>query len=63
MVINLSDAEQRLPLQVKGVRLSKADVWLLDASHNATELGLQPFPADGILTLPAQSVTLYIIAK
>jgi hypothetical protein len=63
MVINLSDAKQRLPLQVKGVRLSQADVWLLDVSHNAENLGVQSFPADGILTLPAQSATLYIFGK
>ena len=61
MVINLSDVEQRLPLQVKGIQLKEADVWLLDATHNAENLGMQAFASDGTLTLPAQSATLYVI--
>lgn len=61
MVINLTDSEQKVPLQVAGIKLDEAEVWLLDASHNAENLGRQPFPADGLLTLPAQSATLYVI--
>jgi hypothetical protein len=61
MVINLSDVEQRIPLQVKGIQLKEADVWLLDATHNAENLGMQAFASDGMLTLPAQSATLYVI--
>jgi hypothetical protein len=61
MVINLSDAEARVPLQVRGVKLAGAEVWLLDAAHNAEDLGVQAFPADGVVTLPAQSATLYAI--
>ena len=61
MVINLSDVEQRIPLQVNGIQLKEADVWLLDATHNAENLGMQAFASDGILTLPAQSATLYVI--
>ncbi len=60
MVINLSDAEQSLPLQVKGVSLTEAEVWLLDATHNAENLGTQAI-SDGSVTLPAQSATLFII--
>jgi hypothetical protein len=60
-VINLSDQEQRLPLQVKGVALKEAEVWLLDAAHNADDLGLQSFPTDGKIGLPSQSATLYVI--
>ena len=63
LVINLTDAEQRLPLQVQGKKLSKAQVWLFDASHNAEDLGEQPFKADVVLDLPAQSVSLYVIGK
>jgi hypothetical protein len=63
MVINLSDTEQRVPLQIQDLTLSKAEVWLFDAAHNAENLGEQTLPADGILTLPAQSVTLYVIGK
>jgi hypothetical protein len=61
MIINLSDAEQNIPLQVKGKKLTEADVWLLDISHNAENLGMQSFSADGTVTLPAQSATLYVI--
>jgi hypothetical protein len=61
MVINLSDVEQRVPLQVKGIQLKEAEVWLLDATHNAENLGTQAFTSDGTLTLPAQSATLYVI--
>ena len=61
MVINLSDEEQRLPLQVRGKRLSEADVWLLDETHSAENLGTQAFPSDGMVTLPALSATLYVI--
>jgi hypothetical protein len=61
MVINLSDSEQRIPLKVKGVKLKEAEVWLLDATHNAENLGAQAFASDGVVTLPAQSATLYVI--
>jgi hypothetical protein len=61
MVINLSDVEQNIPLQVKGKKLIEAEVWLLDATHNAEILGVQTFPSDSNVTLPAQSVTLYVI--
>jgi hypothetical protein len=63
MVINLSDSEQHPPLKVKGITLKDADVWRLDASHNAENLGVLPFPSDGVLILPAQSVTLYALGK
>lgn len=61
MVINLSDVEQRIPLQVKGLKLKEAEIWLLDSTHNAENLGTQAFASDGTLTLPAQSATLYVI--
>jgi hypothetical protein len=61
MVINLSDVEKQVPLQVKGKKLTEAEVWLLDAIHNTENLGIQAFPSDGSVTLPAQSATLYVI--
>ncbi len=61
MIINLSDTKQKVPLRVDGITLNEAETWLLDASHNAENLGKQPIPADGVLTLPAQSATLYVI--
>jgi hypothetical protein len=61
MAINLGDAEQTVTLDPAGVSPAEAEVWLLDAEHNAENLGVQPWPADGAVTLPAQSVTLFVI--
>jgi hypothetical protein len=61
MAINLSDTEQTVTLQVAGQTPTEAEVWLLDAEHNAENLGVQPWPADGMVTLPGQSVTLFVI--
>ncbi len=63
MVVNLADTEQQVPLQVQGQTLSSAQVWRLDATHNAADLGQQSIPADGKVTLPAQSVTLFVIEE
>jgi hypothetical protein len=63
MIINLSDTEQRVPLQVTGGQPVRADLWRLDASHNAEHLGPQDLPADGVLILPVQSVTLYVFGQ
>jgi hypothetical protein len=63
MIINLADTEQRVPLQVQGKKASQAQVWLFDATHKAEDLGEKNLPADGVLVLPAQSVSLYAIAK
>ncbi len=61
MVINLADSGQRVPLQVQGVKLRKAETWLFDATHAAQDLGEQELPADGVLDLPAQSISLYVV--
>lgn len=61
MVINLSDTEQQIPLQVKGMKLTDAEVRRLDAAHSAENLGTQPIVVDGSVLLPAQSATLYVI--
>ena len=63
MIINLSDSALRLPLQVLGKQPSKAQVWLFDVQHNAEDLGEQALPTDGVLDLPAQSVSMYAIGK
>jgi hypothetical protein len=63
MVINLTDNEQRVPLQLIGVRLKKVETWLFDRTHNAQALGDQALPAEGILDLPAESISLYVIGK
>jgi hypothetical protein len=61
MVVNLSDSEQQVPFQMQGTLPSEAHLWLLDASHNAEEIGKRPFLSDGKLSLPPQSASLYIV--
>ncbi len=63
MLINLSDSEKQVPLKIQGRSGRKAEVWLFDATHNAQDIGLQVIGADGILTLPSQSISLYIFQK
>ena len=63
LVINLADGPQRVALQIKGISPRQAQVWRLDATHNAADLGKQAIPADGVLDLPAQSITLYAVNK
>jgi len=60
MTINLGDDAQTVPIQIQGLTPTTADILLLDATHNAEDLGSQPWPADGNVTLPGQSVTLFI---
>jgi hypothetical protein len=62
LLINVSDAEQRLPLQIEGIDSAEAGTWLFDATHNAQNIGQQTLSSDSALTLPAQSITLYILA-
>lgn len=63
LVINLTDGEQRPTLQILDLHPKTAEVWLLDSSHNAENLGPQPWPEDGRLTLPPQSATLYVLKQ
>jgi hypothetical protein len=63
MLINLADGEQTVSLQIKGKTSRNAEVWRFDATHKAENLGQQRIPADGVLVLPAQSISLYAIAK
>ncbi|HBY06554.1 MAG TPA: hypothetical protein DEH22_01700 [Chloroflexi bacterium] len=63
LLINLTDERQQLPLELQGDAPAEADLWLFDATHNAENLGAQPWPADGVLNLPAQSASLYVIEK
>jgi hypothetical protein len=58
MVINLSDRQQDVPLQIQGMTLAEAGTWLFDATHTAEDTG----PSDlsgGKVLLPAQSITLF----
>ncbi len=63
MIINLGDAEQKVPLKIKGQAPTEAQVWLLDKSHNAESLGTVALPDDGMLVLPAESASVYVIGE
>lgn len=63
IVINLADDEKRVRLEVAGGVPATASLILLDPEHKAAELGQQPFLVDGFLSLPPQSVTLYVLRK
>jgi len=62
MVVNLNDDSQTVPLQWNGQTPSSAQLFLFDPEHNAQDMGSFTFPADGTLTLPGQSLSLYVIA-
>lgn len=61
MAINLGEAEQTVTIDLAGVSPVEVEIWLLDQGHSAEGLGVQPWPADGTVTLPAQSVTLFVV--
>lgn len=63
IVINRGAEAKTLPLAITGFTPSgDADVWLLDVDHKAENIGAQDLSA-GTITLPAESVTLYIIPQ
>jgi hypothetical protein len=61
VIINLADDEKRVLLEIAGGTPDTASVIRLDPEHNAADLGAQPFLTDGLLSLPPQSLTLYIL--
>jgi hypothetical protein len=63
MVINLADEEKRVRLEMTTNIPPTALVTLLDPEHNAVALGEQPFLLDGMLALPPQSVSLYVMQE
>jgi hypothetical protein len=63
MVINRGEDDARLPLIISDAPSAQpVEIWRLDAEHDAERID-SPAGMDGdVLVLPAQSVTLYIIA-
>jgi hypothetical protein len=60
LVVNWNEDARSVPLQVENFEASgEAEVWLLDAEHNAENLGMQPLTDS--LDLPPYSATLYVI--
>ncbi len=61
MVVNLGDEPQAYPLTLDGATMTgPAEVWRLDAEHRAERLDDLDL-RDGPLSVPGQSVTLYLI--
>jgi alpha-L-arabinofuranosidase len=62
MVINRSDEEQTLPVQLHGFTPSgEAQVYRLDESHNAVQIEPQLITDGSKITLPPYSMTLYAL--
>jgi hypothetical protein len=63
IVVNLADTEQQATLQIGGASPTQAELWQLTA-ENRPESGINvSLAADGQLTLPAQSISLYIFQQ
>jgi len=62
MLINLADDAQAVPVQIDGFEVSgAADVWLFDPDHQAEQIAPAQIGDGGMVTLPAQSMTLYVL--
>ena len=64
ILINLADDAQTAPVQIDNFEAGgKAAVWLLDPDHQAEEMEPADIGDGGTVTLPAQSMTLYVLPK
>lgn len=63
VVLNLTEQSQTKPLAVSGNTATTAQVSLFDAKHKATDMGAIPIHADAQMTLPPQSMSLFVISK
>ena len=60
MAINLGDEETTYPIQIEGMQGGTAEVWLFDAKHPAEYIGTEQISGGDALTLPGQSISLYV---
>jgi hypothetical protein len=64
MLINLGPEEKRKPLHLENVTpTGPAEVWLFDADHQAERIGAQAIADGAEITLPAQSISLYVLPR
>ncbi len=62
MAINLGDEAVTTPLQLSGFNPSgDAEVWRFDVDHKAEQIDSQPLADGAEVTLPSQSMTLYVV--
>jgi hypothetical protein len=63
MVINLGPEEKQTLLRLENVTPDgPAEVWLFDAEHQAKQIGTQSLADGAEITLPPQSITLYVFS-
>lgn len=61
MIINLGPEEKQTPLRVDGRDTdAPAEVWLFDAEHQAEQIESQTLTSGDTITIPSQSITLYV---
>ena len=62
IVINLGPDESTKTLQLDGFMPGgRADVWRFDSDHNAEQIDPLDITGGGSITVPGQSITLYVI--
>ena len=62
MVVNLGPDEVSKTLQIDGFTpAAEAEVWRFDADHNSEQIDPQAISSGGTITVPGQSITLYIL--
>jgi alpha-L-arabinofuranosidase len=63
IIINLADSEQTATLQLGGASPTEAELWQLTPDSQPESGRNVTLAADGELTLPAQSISLYILQQ
>jgi hypothetical protein len=61
MLVNLADSPQSAPFTLQGIEPETVEAWLLDPEHNGEKVDSDTVYADGMVKLPAQSVTLLVV--
>jgi hypothetical protein len=61
MVINLGDQDETPTLALNGFQGGSAEVWRFDAEHNAEAIDSEVIEDGSNLTVPAYSITVYVI--
>ena len=63
ILINLADEEKSVPLKIDNFPAGTAEVWQLSPEIQAEKIDSVELSAEYTLTLPAQSITLYVLAQ
>ncbi len=63
MVINLKSEQVQAQFSLNGINRAMAEVWLFDADHPAQQIDSVQLNDGGLVTLPPQSISLFIFSK